>query len=118
MHQLRNLLCGKFSSILIFEIIKMSTLKCLTCSARNSNLFLIEFIFKCTKISLFMLSLRIFFSVVSQSLYILAESVLLNTYSGNHVTRFLVDTLDYLLNWQFVEIIYLLAKSFVPMCKM
>ena len=53
----------------------------LICSARNSNLFLIEFVFKCAKISLFMLWLRMFFSVVLQSLYILAESVSLDVHS-------------------------------------
>ena len=78
----------------------MSILKCLTCSARNSDLFLIEFIFQCARINLFMLSLRIFFSVVLQSLHILAESVLLNLHLK------LVDTPEYLLSWQFLEMIY------------
>lgn len=63
---------GKLSSILVFEIIKMSNFP-LTCSSRNSNLFPIEFIFECAKIGLSMLSQGIFFSVVLQQLYILAE---------------------------------------------
>ena len=52
-------------------MIKISILP-LTCIAKNSNLFLIEFIFKWAKISLFTLSLRIVFSVMLHSSYFLA----------------------------------------------
>ena len=46
---------GKLSSMLVSEIIKISVFPS-TCVAKNSGLFLIEFIFKWAKFSLFTLS--------------------------------------------------------------
>ena len=54
----------------------------LTCVAKSSNLFLIEFIFKSAKISLFTLSLRIVFSVMLHSSYFLAVRSSLKLHSS------------------------------------
>ena len=58
---------GTLSSILVSKIIKISNFL-LTCVAKNSNLFLMELIFKWAKINFFTLSLRIVLSVISRGL--------------------------------------------------
>ena len=58
---------GTLSSILVSKIIKISNFP-LTCVAKNSNLFLMELIFKWAKINLFTLSLRIVLSAISRGL--------------------------------------------------
>ena len=57
---------GKLSSILLSDIIKAS-MRPLTCSARNSNLFLKDLMFKCAKPNLFKLSLFTDFKSLTQS---------------------------------------------------
>ena len=64
---IKNWLWGKVSSIFVSEIISISILP-LIWSLSNSNLFLMEFMFKWANINLLTLSLRIDFRVLSQKL--------------------------------------------------
>ena len=57
---------GKLSSILVSKVIKISMLP-VTFSTRNSDLFLIKFMFKWAKTNLFKLSLLIDFKSLTQS---------------------------------------------------
>ena len=63
----KNWLCGKLSSIIVSETISISILP-LNLFFSNSNLFLMEFMFKWANIKLLTLPLRIDFTVLSQKL--------------------------------------------------
>ena len=77
-----------------FRIIKISTLP-LTCITKISNLFLIQFIFKWAKISLFTLSLRIVFSVMLHSSYFFGSKIIFK------ITLLSISVWNYL--YQFVN---------------
>ena len=59
---IKNWPCGKLSSSLVFDIIKIS-IEPWICSHRRSNLFLKELIFRCPNINLLILLIRMFLGV-------------------------------------------------------
>ena len=83
---IKNWLWGKVSSIFVSEIISISILP-LIWSLSNSNLFLMEFMFKWANINLLTLSLRIDFRVLSQKLSCSAS----NDTSELHSSKFLLE---------------------------
>ena len=90
-HSIKKISFGNISSILVSETIKVFILS-LTWVVRNSNLFLIKFIFKWAKISLFTLLIHTVFSVMRHPSWFFAVRSSLKLHSS---------TLAFELSYQF-----------------